>query len=145
MGQVTATAETTVAARPDVVLGALGDYTSVRPKVLTDRYSDYEVLEGGVGAGTVVTWRLHATEKRVRHVVADVTTTDDSVVETDRNSSMVTTYRVTPAGSGSKVRVTTTWQGASGIGGFFERTFAPKGLRAIHDQVLANLVERLGG
>lgn len=145
MGQVTATAETTLGARPDVVLGALGDYTSVRPKILTDRYSAYEVLEGGVGDGTVVTWRLQATEKRVRHVVADVTTTADSVVEADRNSTMVTTYRVIPAGGGSKVLVTTTWAGASGVGGFFERMFAPKGLRAIHEGVLANLVERLGG
>ncbi len=145
MGQVTATAEATVAAAPDVVLGALGDYTSVRPTILTDRFSDYAVQEGGVGDGTVVTWRLQATEKRVRHVVADVTTTDDTVVETDRNSSMVTTYRVTPAGTGSRVLVTTTWQGAGGIGGFFERAFAPKGLRAIHQGVLVNLTERLGG
>jgi hypothetical protein len=35
--------------------------------------------------------------------------------------------------------VTTTWQGAGGIGGFFERTFAPKGLARIHDAVLARL------
>ena len=39
----------------------------------------------------------------------------------------------------STVRVVTTWNGAGGIGGFFERTFAPKGLRRIHEGVLANL------
>ena len=31
--------------------------------------------------------------------------------------------------------------GAGGIGGFFEKTFAPGGLRRIHDGVLAKLAE----
>jgi hypothetical protein len=53
---------------------------------------------------------------------------------------MVTTWRVTPAGEGkSLVVVTTTWQGAGGIGGFFEKTFAPKGLGRIYDELLAKL------
>jgi hypothetical protein len=53
---------------------------------------------------------------------------------------MVITWTVTPAGEGrSKVVVETTWKGAGGIGGFFERTFAPKGLNRIHDEVLGRL------
>ena len=44
---------------------------------------------------------------------------------------MVTPGPCTPADAGvTTVRVRTTWNGAGGIGGFFERTFAPKGLRA---------------
>ncbi len=35
--------------------------------------------------------------------------------------------------------MTSTWNGAGGIGGFFERTFAPKGLARIHDLVLERL------
>jgi hypothetical protein len=66
--------------------------------------------------------------------------TDGELVEKDRNSSMVTTWRVTPAGDGkSRVVVTTTWTGAGGIGGFFEKTFAPKGLGRIYDALLARL------
>ena len=66
--------------------------------------------------------------------------TDGELVEKDRNSSMVTTWRVTPAGEGkARVVVTSTWKGAGGIGGFFERTFAPKGLGRIYDAVLARL------
>jgi hypothetical protein len=30
------------------------------------------------------------------------------------------------------VRIHTSWDGASGIGGFFERTFAPKAMRRIY-------------
>ena len=33
----------------------------------------------------------------------------------------------------------TTWNGAGGVGGFFEKTFAPGGLRRIYDGILANL------
>ncbi|CAM3280175.1 SRPBCC family protein [Nocardioides dubius] len=144
MGQVTATAEATISAAPEQVVAALADYTTVRPAILTRHYTDYAVQEGGTGAGTVVAWKLHATEKRTRDVVADVLATSTSITESDRNSSMVTTYQVTPSGAGSKVVVTTTWTGASGIGGFFERTFAPKGLRAIHTELLANLAAHLG-
>lgn len=143
MGQVTATAEATIAAAPEQVLAALSDYTTVRPAILTRHYTDYAVQEGGTGAGTVVAWKLHATEKRTRDVAADVLTTSSSVTESDRNSSMVTTYQVSPSGSGAQVVVTTTWTGASGIGGFFERIFAPKGLRAIHEELLGNLAKHL--
>lgn len=145
MAQVTATTHTHLSVPPAVALDALSDYTTVRPAILTDEYTDYSVVEGGIGSGTVVTWRLHATEKRVRHVLADVTVDGSTVVETDRSSTMVTRYAVTPDGSGSEVTVTTTWKGAGGIGGFFEKTFAPKGLARIHDELLANLASRLGG
>jgi len=144
MGQVTATAETTIAAPLEDVLAAIADYATVRPAILPDSYSDYAVLEGGVGAGTVATWRLHATKKRVRHVIAEVSTDAGSVTERDRNSSLVTVFAVTPEAAGSKVVATTTWDGASGIGGFFERTFAPKGLARIHGELLTNLAARLG-
>lgn len=49
-----------------------------------------------------------------------------------------------PAGDTSRVQVTTTWDGAGGIGGFFEKTFAPKGLRRIYDAQLEKLDAELG-
>ena len=144
MAQVSATVDVTIAAPPADVLAALADYVDVRPAILPASYSAYDVLENGTGDGTVVTWRLQATKKRVRHVVADVTVTTDSVVETDRNSSMVTTFEVAPDGAGTKVTARTTWDGAVGIGGFFERTFAPIGLGRIHTELLTNLAARVG-
>lgn len=144
MSQVTATVDAHVNAAPAAVLTALADYAGIRPAILPEQYTDYAVVEGGVGDATVATWRLHATKKRVRHVVADVSLDSDSVTEKDRNSTLITTFRVTEDGDGSKVVATTTWDGASGIGGFFERTFAPKGLARIHGELLANLAARLG-
>ncbi|OEV04203.1 SRPBCC family protein [Streptomyces oceani] len=143
MAQVESTTEREIAAKPDDVLSALADYSGTRPKLLPEQFSEYEVREGGDGEGTLVHWKLQATSKRVRDCLLDVTEpTDDRVVEKDRNSSMVTTWRVTQGSGGantSRVVVTSTWSGASGIGGFFERTFAPKGLARIYDAVLAKL------
>ncbi|CAL9579696.1 SRPBCC family protein [Streptomyces sp. enrichment culture] len=141
MAQVEATTERVVAADAETVFDALADYANTRAKLLPEQFSAYEVREGGDGEGTLVHWRLQATSKRVRDCLLDVTEpTDGQLVEKDRNSSMVTTWTVTPAGEGrSRVVVSTVWNGAGGIGGFFERTFAPKGLGRIYDAILANL------
>ncbi|MET7766734.1 SRPBCC family protein [Streptomyces sp. NPDC005336] len=141
MGQVEATTERIVTGKPEDVFDALADYRETRPRLLPRQFSEYEVREGGDGEGTVVHWKLQATSKRVRDCLLEVSEpTDGQLVETDRNSSMVTTWTVTPAGEGkARVVVTTTWNGAGGVGGFFERTFAPKGLARIYDELLAKL------
>lgn len=142
MAKVTAVAERTIAAPVEKVRALVADYAGARPKILTEQYRDYQVVEGGTGAGTKARWKLQATSKRVRDVAATVTEPEPgTLVETDANSSMVTTWTVRPAGDSSLVRIETTWQGASGIGGFFEKTFAPGGLKRIYDGVLAKLAE----
>ncbi|MFJ3231823.1 SRPBCC family protein [Streptomyces sp. NPDC086787] len=145
MAQVEATTERIVAADAEKVFDALADYSGTRATLLPEHFSEYEVREGGDGEGTLVHWKLQATSKRVRDCLLEVTEpSDGELVEKDRNSSMVTTWRVTPAGEGrSRVVATTTWQGASGVGGFFERTFAPKGLGRIYDAILAKLAAQV--
>ncbi|MCX5085890.1 SRPBCC family protein [Streptomyces sp. NPDC056121] len=141
MAQVEAITERVIAAKPDDVFDALADYSGTRAKLLPEHFSEYEVREGGDGEGTLVHWKLQATSKRIRDCLLEVgEPTDGELVEKDRNSSMVTTWRVTPSGEGaSRVVVTTVWNGAGGIGGFFEKTFAPKGLGRIYDEILTKL------
>jgi uncharacterized protein YndB with AHSA1/START domain len=141
MAQVEAITERVIAAKPDDVFDALADYSGTRAKLLPEHFSEYEVREGGDGEGSLVHWKLQATSKRIRDCLLEVSEpTDGELVEKDRNSSMVTTWRVTPSGEGaSRVVVSTVWNGAGGIGGFFEKTFAPKGLGRIYDEVLAKL------
>ena len=141
MSQVVATTERDVAAPAQRVREVLADYAGARPRILPEQFSDYRVDSGGTGAGTRASWRFAATSKRVREQSVDVTAPDDAtLVETDRNSSMVTRWTVQPAGADrSRVTVRTTWNGAGGIGGFFERTFAPKGLRRVYDRMLESL------
>ncbi|MFI1101838.1 SRPBCC family protein [Streptomyces melanogenes] len=141
MAQVEATTERIIAASPETVFDTVADYKDSRPKLLSEHFSEYQVREGGDGEGTLVHWKLQATSKRVRDCLLEVSEpTEGQLVEKDRNSSMVTTWTVTPAGEGgSRVVVTTVWNGAGGIGGFFEKTFAPKGLNRIYDTVLGKL------
>jgi polyketide cyclase/dehydrase/lipid transport protein len=140
MAMVHAQTERAIDAPVDKVRALVADYSETRPKILTEHYRDYQVVEGGSGAGTKARWKLQATSKRVRDVAATVTEPEPgTLVESDANSSMVTTWTVRPAGAGSVVRIETTWTGAGGIGGFFEKTFAPAGLKRIYDGVLTKL------
>ncbi|MER7173185.1 SRPBCC family protein [Streptomyces mesophilus] len=145
MAQVEAVTERIIAAEPDDVFDAIADYSGTRQKLLPEHFSEYEVREGGDGKGTLVHWKLQATSKRIRDCLLEVDEpTDGQLVEKDRNSSMVTTWTVTPAGEGkARVVVQTVWNGAGGIGGFFEKTFAPKGLGRIYDAVLAKLAAEM--
>jgi hypothetical protein len=143
MGHVSAANTILINADPTTVLSAVGDYQTVRPKILSSHYRDYQVLEGGQGQGTVASWKLQATKSRVRDVRANVDVAGHAVIEKDANSTMITNWTVAPAGPGSSVTVTTTWAGASGVKGFFEKTFAPLGLRRIQAEVLANLKKEL--
>ncbi|MCB1264405.1 MAG: SRPBCC family protein [Mycobacterium sp.] len=145
MGQVSASSSVAVNADPATVLAAIADYQGVRPKILSAHYSEYRVLQGGQGQGTVAAWRLQATKSRSRQVQADVDVAGHTVIEKDANSSLVTNWTVAPAGPGSTVTVKTTWNGAGGVKGFFEKTFAPLGLRKIQNEVLANLKKEVEG
>ncbi len=147
MSQVVATAERVVHAPAERVRSALADYAGTRPRLLPDQFSDYRVESGGRGAGTRVHWRFAATSKRVREQSVEVTEpSSGTLVETDTASSMVTTWTVRPADAGtSSVAVRTVWNGAGGIGGFFERTFAPKGLRRVYEDLLGRLEREVTG
>ncbi len=145
MGQVSAASTIVLNVEPAVALAAVADYQKVRPKILPPQYSEYQVLQGGQGQGTVAKWKLQATKSRVRDVQVTVDVAGHTVIEKDANSSMVTNWTVAPAGPGSSVTVKTTWNGAGGVKGFFEKTFAPLGLKRIQAEVLANLKKELDG
>lgn len=144
MARVTATNTVTIAADVEKVTAAIADYTQVRPRILPEQFTAYRVLDGGQGQGTRAAWNLRATKKRNRDVEAVVSVagspeTHWELVEEDANSSMTTTYVVRACTEGSLVEMTTSWDGAGGVGGFFERTFAPAGLKKIQHELLDNL------
>lgn len=149
MARVTATNTIVIDAPVETVSAAVADYAQVRPRIQPEQYSAYRLIDGGQGHGTVVAWNLRATKKRSRDVKATVTVDDAaahwSLVEKDENSSMATTYTVREASGGSLVEMTTSWDGAGGVGGFFERTFAPAGLKRIQHELLANLKAHVEG
>jgi len=128
---------------PDAVYGAIADYTR-RSAWLPDAYQGFRVTEGGTGAGTEFEYDLHA-GRRVRHyrMSAAEVVPGTELTESDKGSSLSTTWTVQPGGAGSRVQVVTTWQGSAGFGGFMERTFAPRALAGIYETMLAQLEQYL--
>lgn len=139
MGTVQASAEGVVQASPVTVYRLLADM-SEHPKFLPPAFSDFEIEAGGVGAGTVTRFNVTA-GGRTRAYRMEVAEPDPGRVltESDTGSSLVTTFTVIPEGSNSRVRIETSWQGAGGVGGFFERRFAPKALRRLYRDELERL------
>ena len=116
MGQVSASSTILINAEPAIVLGAVADYRTVRPKILSPHYSNYQVVQGGEGQGTVASWTLQATKSRSREVQVSVDVAGHTVIEKDAHSTLVTNWTVAPAGvAGSSVTVKTSWKGATGI------------------------------
>lgn len=143
MGQVVAQTERLVAASPRRVRAFLADYRNNRPSILPpEHFLDYHVERGGDGAGTVISYRLRAGgRERPYRMRVEEPTEGGPLVERDTQSSLVTTWTLTPAEGGEHtlVGLASTWEGAGGIGGFFERIFAPRALRRIYDEVLERL------
>jgi Polyketide cyclase / dehydrase and lipid transport len=140
MGKITVSAERTVDAPAATVYGYIADMRGHHPKFLPPSFSDFEVEAGGVGAGTVTRFKLTA-GRRTREYRMRVAEPEPgrTLTEADSSSSLVTTWTVTPEGERSRVRISTTWDGAGGIGGFFERTFAPRVLRGLYADELERL------
>ena len=66
------------------------------------------------------------------------------MLERDELSSFISTWSVAPSGAGSEVSIESSWEGAGGVGGFFERTFAPIGLRRVYGEMLDRLAGAVG-
>ncbi len=138
MAKVRASATRSLSAPPDRILEFLRDYRQARPSILTDNYSAYRVEEGGHGAGTVFAYHMSAGSSE-RDFKLRVHESEDGLFESDELSSFVSNWTVVPSATGSTVTLKGSWDGAGGIAGFFERVFAPLGLRRIYSQVLERL------
>ena len=143
MAKVVASAERDIDAPADEVYRYLADMHQ-HQRFLPPAFSDFQVEQGGIGAGTVTRFKITAGGRtRSYHMQVSEPVPGQTLVETDTDSSLVTTFNVEPRDGRSLVRISTSWDGASGIGGFFERTFAPKALVKIYDGMLAKLAERV--
>lgn len=141
MAEVTVTTEAHIKASASTVYALISDFREHHPRFLPNNFSELRVEQGGVGAGTVITFTITAMG-RTRGYRMRVGEPDPGRVmtESDTMSSMVTTWTVMPAGEdASRVTIETRWEGATGVPGFFERLFAPRGLRRIYNDELRRL------
>jgi hypothetical protein len=140
MATIRVSAERAIDAPADAVYGYLADHRTHHPRFLPPAFSDYEIEAGGVGDGTITRFKVTA-GGRTRGYRMEVAEPEPGRVltESDSNSSLVTTFTVTPDGESSRVEISTQWEGAGGIGGFFERLFAPRVMRGIYVDELERL------
>jgi uncharacterized protein YndB with AHSA1/START domain len=141
MGEVRASASRSISAPVEKVYALVSD-PSQRSNLLPTAYAGITVSDPGAdGAPAVVRYRLHAGGRQRDYAMRQVPGADSrSWREEDEGSSLVTTWTLTPEAAGNtNVELTTTWQGAGGIGGFFEKTFAPKGVGKLHEKTLERL------
>jgi hypothetical protein len=151
MAQVTISASNDVHAPPPIVYGVLADYHEGHPGILPrPPFGELVVESGGTGAGTVfrvttrqglgmITYRMDVTEPEPGRLL----------MESDRDSDLVSTFRVEPvAGGHSRVTITTRYT-RGGIQGFLERVLLPTLAAPIYRKEIANLErvarERAGG
>lgn len=69
------------------------------------------------------------------------------LIEKDMGSSLLNAWAVsTVPGSADRscVTLTTQWEGSGSVGGFFERTFAPRVLRRLYGDMLESLARSVG-
>jgi hypothetical protein len=144
MATVTARATKALDASPEQVLAFLRDYRESRPTILTDNYSQYRVESGGQGQGTVIGYHF-AAGGRERDYRLSVVEDAGGLSERDQLSSYVSRWTVAPDAAGSQVTLEASWQGAGGIGGVFERAFAPMGLKRIFGEMLEKLAVAVSG
>jgi hypothetical protein len=139
MARITVEEEGAVGAPAELTYNLIAD-DAHHQRFLPDGFSDFEVLEGGRGAGTVHRFKVSA-GGRTREYLMRVAEPEPgrAISEIDQRSSLVTTFTVTPSGETCRVRISTSWEGAGGIGGFFERLFAPRVMRRMYGDELAKL------
>jgi hypothetical protein len=140
MAAILVSAEGPVGAPPETVYGYLADMRTHHPKFLPPAFSDFHVESGGVGAGTVICYNLTAGGRtRAYRMQIGEPEPGRMLTESDSSSSAVTTFTVSPQEGASRVKIATTWEGAGGVRGFFEKMFAPRVLRGLYEDELRRL------
>jgi hypothetical protein len=139
MGKLRVSVEQAVKAPADVVYGCIADHEH-HARFLPPAFSDFEIESGGVGAGTITRFKITAGGRtRAYRMRVDEPEPGRVLTESDTDSSLVTTWTVTSVNATSRVEISTTWEGAGGLGGIFERLFAPRVMRGIYVDELERL------
>jgi uncharacterized protein YndB with AHSA1/START domain len=131
-------AERFLPAPPERVYRCIADYREHHPRFLPPAFSNFRVEQGGVGAGTVIRFQLKAGGRTLPYHGHVTEPEPGRVLAETYADGGVTTFTVTPEGSGSRVGIETTAE-ARGIQGVVARLLAPRLLRPLFTDELARL------
>jgi hypothetical protein len=142
MSLVRAASSAPVRAPARAIYSLIADYRGGHRRILPTRYFPrLEVERGGTGAGTVIRFqfRMFGVTREIRAEVTEPTP-GQVLVETDLATGARTSFTVTTDGAAetSRVEIATEWD-ARGFRGWVERMTAPRMLRLIFREELAQL------
>jgi len=140
------TAAASIDAAPERVYAIIADYHNGHAGILPDEFSDLTVERGGVGAGTVIRFRMRVMG-RTQSFRAEITEPEPGrvLVETylDSNGAVTTfTVRPDPSGFKSEVMISTKFPVRAGLLGVIQRFLTTRYLRPIYLRELTLLAER---
>ena len=133
MAALLVTYERPIAAPAERVYRYIADLREQQPRWLPPNFTDVQVEEGGVGAGTIFRARVRlggvSRDFRMR---VDEPEPGRVIREVDILAPLVTTWTVTPEGDHCRVRLETVWSSATGLAGLLERPVAPRLMRRMY-------------
>ncbi len=139
MSQIHLAAERVIDAPADVVYHCIADYrVHHRPGgFLPPVFSDLQVERGGVGDGTIISFKM-TLGGRTRTVTQAITEPEPGRVLVESGDGAQTTFTVEPAQQRCRVRFDTLLQ-ADGLPGLLTRLIAPRLLRPVYADELDRL------
>jgi hypothetical protein len=134
-----------IGAPADRIYNIIRDYHHGHPGILPKQFSNMQVVEGGVGAGTKIAFDVTVLGQK-QHFVAVVTEPEPGRVLVEKNlepTESVTTFIVEPADAGADVTIRTELSQRAGLAGRIERYITAKTLQSMYAAELKNLSERV--
>ena len=105
---------------------------------LPPAFSAFEILRGGVGAGTEASWTVDLGGGRKRRMSAVISEPEPGRRLVETGDGVVTTFTVAPSGAGCIVRFDTVFD-EPGLGGLLLRLFIGRILGPLYADELARL------
>jgi hypothetical protein len=131
-----------IVASPATVYGIIADYENTHAKILPKQFSNLQVEKGGVGAGTVITYRMKFLGRNTFYR-AIVTEPQPGRVLVERNvlgGDAVTTFTVDPGPTGqTDVTISTSVQIYGGPVGDFQKFLINTFLKPLYVKELLRL------
>jgi hypothetical protein len=141
MPRIRAAESATIRAPAQKAYAIIADYRVGHPRIVPPRFfSDMEVEQGGVGAGTVIRFKMKMLGM-TRLLRAEITEPNPGrlLVESYPATGEVTTFTVEPIdGDHCNVTITTEWT-RGGMSGLMQRMLVPSILRRVFREELARL------
>ena len=141
MAKLSTAADAHIDASADIVLGILRDFDGHHRRILPRAFSDFEVVHGGQGDGTMTRFRFTLGGRTSMTRTLATETVPGVIREQVLDRDMVTEFRVVPEDAGSRLSISTVWTPLGGINGLLERVFAPSMLRKVYLEELALIAD----